>query len=100
MNNKRLRDKLTRTENELCARKDELSKLKNKSTTMKSQIQKMEVNEKKMRQSLITVMSQMNTGNNTTKIIDSTSSHPHLQLNSFNKASFNSKSSNSLLTCG
>jgi hypothetical protein len=57
MNNKRLRDKLIRTENELCARKEEFSKLKNKSTTMKSQILKMEVNEKKMRQSLITAMS-------------------------------------------
>jgi len=49
LNSKRLREKLARAENELCARNDESSKLRAKNNQLKTSIIKMEYAEKKLR---------------------------------------------------
>ena len=53
INNKRLREKAARYENELFTKKEEVTKLKNKNTLLKHQIVKLEMNEKKLRTLLL-----------------------------------------------
>jgi len=49
MNSKRLKEKLVRSENEMCQKEEEVVKMRNKLTHAKAQIQKQEYMEKKLR---------------------------------------------------
>lgn len=53
LNSKRLKEKLTKAENELYIKKDDNVKLKNKIAALKHQIMKLELTEKKLRNLIV-----------------------------------------------